>query len=269
MEKKKTTFFSPTEKWCLPSPTKIKPGERELVAGSDASMHMISRKELYSAELETDDFQVSDDSHNSQWRSADAWRGYSVCQRIGYFLTMKVLEDTPAVLSLGKLCDDHGYSCEWTSGQKPCLIKYGCSDTMQYGKQRSNRGPMVIDDFFFGTTPPTSSPQESTSSTLVPASVECESADEKERWNPSSNPTKIPKPNKNKDHDKKRWNPYFLRIVCNHRYAVVVQDLATQWIQYNPCKTQTSQETERSLQKFLEPIRKPTVIYTDNFLGIG
>ena len=26
----------------------------------------------------------------------------------------------------------------------------------------------------------------------------------------------------------------------NHRYAIVVQDLATQWIQSNPCKTKTS-----------------------------
>ena len=39
----------------------------------------------------------------------------------------------------------------------------------------------------------------------------------------------------------------------NHRYAVVVQDLATQWIQAYPCKNKTSQETQRSLQKFLEP----------------
>ena len=38
-----------------------------------------------------------------------------------------------------------------------------------------------------------------------------------------------------------------------HRYAVVVQDLATQWIQSYPCKTLTSQETQRNLQKFLEP----------------
>ena len=28
----------------------------------------------------------------------------------------------------------------------------------------------------------------------------------------------------------------------NHRYAVVVQDLTTQWLQSNPCKTKTSQE---------------------------
>ena len=38
-----------------------------------------------------------------------------------------------------------------------------------------------------------------------------------------------------------------------HRYAIVVQDLATQWIQSYPCKTLTSQETQRNLQKFLEP----------------
>ena len=38
---------------------------------------------------------------------------------------MKVLEDTPAVLSLGKLCDELGYSYEWINGQKPHLIKNG------------------------------------------------------------------------------------------------------------------------------------------------
>ena len=55
----------------------------------------------------------------------------------------------------------------------------------------------------------------------------------------------------------------------NHRYAVVVQDLATQWIQAYLCKNKTSQETQRSLQMFLEPERKPKVIYTDNSLEFG
>ena len=49
----------------------------------------------------------------------------------------------------------------------------------------------------------------------------------------------------------------------------MVQDLATQWIQAYPWKTQTSQETQRSLQKFLEPERNPKVIYTDNSLEFG
>ena len=41
------------------------------------------------------------------------------------FLTMKDIENTPAVLSLGKLCDENGYSYEWINGQKPHLIKNG------------------------------------------------------------------------------------------------------------------------------------------------
>ena len=55
----------------------------------------------------------------------------------------------------------------------------------------------------------------------------------------------------------------------NRRYAVVVQDLATQWIQSYPWKTKTSRATQRSLRKFLEPDGKPEVIYTDNSLEFG
>ena len=40
----------------------------------------------------------------------------------------------------------------------------------------------------------------------------------------------------------------------------------SQWIQSYPCKTKTSQETQKTLQKFLEPTRKPKGIYTDNSL---
>ena len=46
-------------------------------------------------------------------------------KELGIFLTMKVLENTPAVLSLGKRCDENGYSYEWINGQKPHLIKKG------------------------------------------------------------------------------------------------------------------------------------------------
>ena len=41
------------------------------------------------------------------------------------FVTAHVLEDTTAVLSLGRLCEDHGYSHEWASGQKPHLTQNG------------------------------------------------------------------------------------------------------------------------------------------------
>ena len=46
-------------------------------------------------------------------------------KELDIFLTMKVLENTPAVSSLGKLFDENGYSYEWINGQKPHLIKDG------------------------------------------------------------------------------------------------------------------------------------------------
>ena len=52
-EKHRTAFFSLSENWCLPAPSTLKPEEREFVVHSGASMHMISRKDLNSAELET------------------------------------------------------------------------------------------------------------------------------------------------------------------------------------------------------------------------
>ena len=58
-------------------------------------------------------------------------------------------------------------------------------------------------------------------------------------------------------------------ITKNHRHAVVLQDLATLWLKSYPCKTKTSQETQKSLMKFLEPRRKPEVIYTDCSMEFG
>ena len=49
----------------------------------------------------------------------------------------------------------------------------------------------------------------------------------------------------------------------------MVQDLAPNGSSRIRAKKKTSQETQRSLQKFLEPNRKPNVIYTDNSLEFG
>ena len=51
-EHERATFLSPSENRCLPAST-LKPEEREFVVDSGASMHMISKKDLHSAELET------------------------------------------------------------------------------------------------------------------------------------------------------------------------------------------------------------------------
>ena len=54
----------------------------------------------------------------------------------------------------------------------------------------------------------------------------------------------------------------------NHRYAVVVQDLVTQWIQSYPCKTKTPQETDMSLRKFIDPSQKLKSYLYGQFIGI-
>ena len=52
-EKDKATFFSPNDEWSLPAASTIKPEDREFLVGSGASMHMVSKKDLNKAELET------------------------------------------------------------------------------------------------------------------------------------------------------------------------------------------------------------------------
>ena len=51
-EKNKAAFFSHSENRCLPAST-LKPEEREFVVDSGASMHMISKKDLSFAEMDT------------------------------------------------------------------------------------------------------------------------------------------------------------------------------------------------------------------------
>ena len=75
-EREKATFYSPSDEWVLPAASTIKPEEREFVVDSGPSMHMVSRIDLTSAELET----VS----TSESPTTMVTAGNSVCQRIGF-----------------------------------------------------------------------------------------------------------------------------------------------------------------------------------------
>ena len=97
------------------------------------------------------------------WRSANKRRGNSVCQRIGFIRdSVMLLGDTRAVLSLGVLCEDHGYSSHWCRRIK--------CDTANYV-------PIVVPGLSTGSsssatpTSPTSLPQESVIPTQHPAST--------------------------------------------------------------------------------------------------
>ena len=124
-EHEKAAFFSSPENRCLPAST-LKPEEREFVVDSGASMHMISKKDLSKAEMDTLTKSCSPTiviTANGEVQTHEKATVY--VKELDIFLTKKVLENTPAVLSLGKLCDENGYSYEWINGQKPHLIKNG------------------------------------------------------------------------------------------------------------------------------------------------
>ena len=124
-EHERATFFSPPENRCLLAST-LKPEEREFVVDSGASMHMISKKDSSDAEMDTLTKSCSPTiviTANGEVQTHEEAIVY--VKELDIFLTMKVLEKTPAVLSLGKLCDENWYSYEWINGRKPHLIKDG------------------------------------------------------------------------------------------------------------------------------------------------
>ena len=119
-EKDTATFNSPSDVWCLPAPSCSKPEGRAFVVDSGSSMHVLSRKDLNSVELET--IRVSRNFTTVITANGEVQTNKEVTVYVydlDLFLTVQILEGRPAVLSLGKLCEDHGYSHEWTSGQKP------------------------------------------------------------------------------------------------------------------------------------------------------
>ena len=126
MEHQRAAFFSPSENRCLPAPSTLKPEEREIVVNSGASMHMISKKDLSDAEMDTLTKSCSPTTVFTADGEVQTNEEATVYVReLDIFLNMKVFENTPAVLSLGKVCDENGYSYEWINGRKPHLIKYG------------------------------------------------------------------------------------------------------------------------------------------------
>ena len=44
-------------------------------------------------------------------------------KQLDFFVTGVLLQETPAVLSVEKLCEEHGYTYHWASGENPHLIK--------------------------------------------------------------------------------------------------------------------------------------------------
>ena len=89
-------------------------------------MHKISKKDLNSAEMDTLTKSCSPTivmTANAEVQTQEEATVY--VKELDIFLTVKVLQSTPAVLSFGKLCDENGFPYQWINGQKTHLIKNG------------------------------------------------------------------------------------------------------------------------------------------------
>ena len=135
---------------------------------SEASMHIVSKKDVSSGEVETLRntmvVTANQDVHTN-------WGAQVNVRDLDLFVTVRFLDDTPAVLSLGKPCEEHGYSHEWASGQKPHLTKSGKKILCKM----ENVVPVVVTGivakYQLSSSSSTSFPQDSSSTSLSPASL--------------------------------------------------------------------------------------------------
>ena len=168
---------------------------------------MVSRKDLDSAEMDT--VKVSKNpttvvAANGEMQTKEEATLY--VKQLDLFVTVKLLEDTPAVLSLGKLCEDHRYNYHWTSGQKLHLIKNG----RKIECNTANYVPSVVPGLSRSSssssspTSPASSSQEAVRLTEHPASTRSKSMSEEVRGNSSRRPPETENPDKNDNNEEVR-----------------------------------------------------------------
>ena len=246
-------------------------------------MHMISKKDLSDVEMSNLTKSCSPTiviTANGEVQTHKEATVY--VKELDILLTLKVLENTPAVLSLGKLCDENGYSYEWIHGQEPHLIKNG----FRILCNTENFVPIVVPGLSSSSsgsssTSKTPSRQESHSSPSSSASSssptvsEIQTREREDRIESDISPVQVSssvddRSGQPDDNSRSLGPERQLRIskqssICS-RGAGSSHSMDPGAY---PCKNKSSQETQRSLQKYLEPERKPKVIYTDNSLEFG
>ena len=124
-------------------------------------MHMVSKRDLCSAELETMRTSRSPTTvmtANGEVQTKEEATVY--VKQLDLFVKVMLLEETPAVFTLGKLCEDHGYTYHWFSGQRPHLIRNG----KRLDCNISNFVPYVVPSFSVSSSSTTPSPTSPSSS---------------------------------------------------------------------------------------------------------
>ena len=148
-------------------------------------MHTVSRKDLNSADLEA--MMMSKNSTTVMTANGEVQKREEATEYVkemDLFVTVMLVEETPA---LGMLCEDHGFSYHWTSGQKTHLTKNG----KRINRKKANYAPFVVPGLSTSSSTSsspaasTSSSQDTVISTGNPATERSEIMSEESRRNPS------------------------------------------------------------------------------------
>ena len=122
----------PRAEWALASTPNVDPNETEFSVDSGVSMQLMSKTEWSPEELNkvlsitkphNGDYCELVNRHNRE--------AIIYVKVFDMFVLVQLFEDTRAVLSLGKLCEENAYSCEWKGGETPNLVNNGKDRTLQ------------------------------------------------------------------------------------------------------------------------------------------
>ena len=103
----KATLFFPIEARAMPAPTSKLPEDREFFVDSGASMHMLSTMDLISADMDTlrrSRIPTTVVTANGEVQTNEEAQVY--VHDLDLFVMVQLLDDTPTVLSLRKLCEE-------------------------------------------------------------------------------------------------------------------------------------------------------------------
>ena len=103
-------------------------------------------------ESDHEDIEESDDGDDGNGDVETREEATENVKQVDLFVKVMLLEETPAVLSLGKLCEDHGYTYHWISNQKPHLVRYGKRIDCNFSNYVPFCGSWFISGFFLNCT---------------------------------------------------------------------------------------------------------------------
>ena len=144
-EKTKLHFTRPRKNGHSQLRQQKKPEEREFVVYSGAGMHMVSKRDLNSAELETMRSSTTVMKTNGEVQTREEATVY--VKELDFFVTVVLLDETPAVLSLGKLCEYHGYALPLDQRSKTASHQKWPENWLQIVKLCAIRSPSFIYEF--------------------------------------------------------------------------------------------------------------------------